>query len=924
MVNIVVKNIRSKISGQLPNDILQELDDKLSYFTEGYFFASQYSKGRWDGKKRLFDKRYQTFDTGCFFIVKRILDAHGISFKVDEKRNKPTPGLAYTPKEPARPYQVEAIEAALKTKRGVLLMATGSGKCVSCDSLVKTHRGLRNIGSFNTKLLPDTAVEKKINIITTKGIRSTSHFYNGGYAKTKVLETNFAYTIEGTYEHPILCLSEDGRKQYKRLDEIVSTDYIAVDRSHIEREYQTLLNNLYPDVSKLHGNCKICTFPTTLSEDLCELLGWLVGEAHFPDPKYNWFSFYQKDVNTLYKVAELFRSVFGLKVSPNVKKEQILIANKSVNLFLQNLGVDFVLSEHKRVPFIVLQASHNKQKSFIRALFDAEANVTDKEIEFSSASEEMVKQLQILLLNFGIVSSRKSYMKSATNGKKNKKPYWSLRISCFSVNKFQDLIGFSIGYKRRRLNQLASVNRNPNKDVVPYINRYLRNLTKRYNVKAKDYLKYDNTRWLKNEDNVSYRRLQRFLSVIEPYIDVNDADYLWLKEINQQHLFWDKVSVVKNSEAEVRDLTVPEEHHYIANGIVCHNTFVISSIVGRVNLPTIIYVHTKDLLYQMKANIERFLGVTCGQIGGGIVDIRRWNVAMMQTVCKALKSKYEKYDDEEEDDETDIVSHQDLIKAAVHEASVMIVDECHHVSCTSYSTISRASKNAYYRLGFTATLREDGADLLIHGATGRTLYAINASDLIKMGFLVKPTIYFINVPKPTNTMMYMGNYQKIYKNNIVENDIRNDLVVKAAAKLVDRKMNVLILVKQIVHGKTLYHRMKKIGKTVFVQGQMSGQARQEILEAFKQHQIDILIATSLADEGLDLPNLNSVILAGSGKSSVKAFQRIGRVLRPYPGKEKAIVIDFNDSVKYLNRHSKRRLFLYKQESEFEIKIQNGK
>ena len=65
--------------------------------------------------------------------------------------------------------------------------------------------------------------------------------------------------------------------------------------------------------------------------------------------------------------------------------------------------------------------------------------------------------------------------------------------------------------------------------------------------------------------------------------------------------------------------------------------------------------------------------------------------------------------------------------------------------------------------------------------------------------------------------------------------------------------------------------------------------------------------------------LDALILAGSGKSSTRALQRIGRTLRPYEGKTNAIVIDFYDDCTYLRDHSKRRRSIYETEPRFIIK-----
>ena len=75
---------------------------------------------------------------------------------------------------------------------------------------------------------------------------------------------------------------------------------------------------------------------------------------------------------------------------------------------------------------------------------------------------------------------------------------------------------------------------------------------------------------------------------------------------------------------------------------------------------------------------------------------------------------------------------------------------------------------------------------------------------------------------------------------------------------------------------------------------------------------------------MDVRALDTVILAGGGKSRVRAMQRIGRIMRPYTdpvtGQKKttATAIDFCIHQKFLLAHSKQREKMYKTEPEFNI------
>jgi hypothetical protein len=73
---------------------------------------------------------------------------------------------------------------------------------------------------------------------------------------------------------------------------------------------------------------------------------------------------------------------------------------------------------------------------------------------------------------------------------------------------------------------------------------------------------------------------------------------------------------------------------------------------------------------------------------------------------------------------------------------------------------------------------------------------VTASDLIKLGYLVKPDIYFVPIKQ-----VYQGkNYNTIYNQAIVENENRNKIVYKITQQMYKRNKHILILFKTIKHG----------------------------------------------------------------------------------------------------------------------------
>ncbi len=107
-----------------------------------------------------------------------------------------------------------------------------------------------------------------------------------------------------------------------------------------------------------------------------------------------------------------------------------------------------------------------------------------------------------------------------------------------------------------------------------------------------------------------------------------------------------------------------------------------------------------------------------------------------------------------------------------------------------------------------------------------------------------------------------------------------------------------------------------------VKGELSTTLRNEIMTNFKAGKLDCVIATSsIYAEGVDIPVVSGLVIAGGGKSKSKTRQMVGRVLRIHPDKVDAKVIDCYDNAPYLSNHSKIRLETFWEEEGFGVIIE---
>lgn len=346
-------------------------------------------------------------------------------------------------------------------------------------------------------------------------------------------------------------------------------------------------------------------------------------------------------------------------------------------------------------------------------------------------------------------------------------------------------------------------------------------------------------------------------------------------------------------------------------------TVIATLIMAELGIPTLFMVHTKDLLYQSKHSFEEILGVEIGQIGDGVIDIRPITVATIQTISRALGTSISYEEDTVKEKEIKLDKKTiNKITECLNNTKLVIWDEVHRIACDMAFNVNEAIKHAPYRIGLSASpWRDDNADIMIEASMGHVAYKISASDLIDRKYLVQPIIKMITIP--TDYILDNRTYDQVYKQDIVENEKRNNIIVDQVEKFMEMGIPTLILVKQIKHGKILQKLIKeRFGDVQFLSGRDYTDIRVGTINDMREGKIDLLIASTIADEGLDIKRLSAVILAGGGKSSTRALQRVGRVLRPFEGKGMAYVVDFNDQSKYLKEHSEKRKRIYQTEEKF--------
>lgn len=348
-------------------------------------------------------------------------------------------------------------------------------------------------------------------------------------------------------------------------------------------------------------------------------------------------------------------------------------------------------------------------------------------------------------------------------------------------------------------------------------------------------------------------------------------------------------------------------------------SLIAALIAAKLGKKTIIYVIGKDLLYQFHDFFKGIFDEPIGIVGDGKCEIHDINIVSIWTVGQALGMAKKNILLDSDDDEEAVSSNKytDILNM-VKDTKVHMIDECHMSACETIQTVFKTAK-AEHIYGLSGSpWRDDGADLLVEAVLGKYIVNISASYLIERGFLAQALIRFRVVPPYMYPLEKV--YPSIYKKYVVENNQRNGLVLEAAQTTVSKGYQTLVLFNSLKHGKILYDLFKQHMRCAILDGSNSKEEREKVKKDLLEHKIDCVLASKIFDIGVDIPSLSGLVLACGGKSTVKALQRVGRVIRKYPGKKFAIVIDFIDQAPFLDNHSKIRYKIYLSEDGFDVQI----
>jgi ribonucleoside-diphosphate reductase alpha chain len=450
----------------------------------------------------------------------------------------------------------------------------GAIKCLTADAYVYTDQGLQTLDEIIDTSLPSGFHPDNSVVLATKDQPTRiSHVYVS--PKSDTLKVHLGHTglrLQGTSEHPVLVLTPDFELVWKRLSELAIGDRVAVSRrTEFWPKEPPCLQDFAPS---RRAPRKALSFPSTVTPELARLLGYMVSEGCLDDER---FRFCNADQDVFEDFIRCVEAVFGADAAANVHSRVNSTTGVTTWLFeacwpnavrfLKHVGLAAVRSDKKSIPWCIRRAPRNLVIEFLRAYFEGDGHISTH-VYASSASRLLLQEVQLLLLNMGIVGALKPHIVAG-------KTYWSLYMRGEQAWVYNTEIGF-ISARKRENAQFAG-DKNTNVDVVPFLASVLR--TRVHGVR---YLRCADgkTRSLNfgffarsATSALSYKLLRNSPGLIDKVRIVNPEWAATLETILQREFFWDKVAEISPGESAVTyDFTVPDTHSFIANGIVNHNS----------------------------------------------------------------------------------------------------------------------------------------------------------------------------------------------------------------------------------------------------------------------------------------------------------------------------------------------------------------
>jgi len=319
-----------------------------------------------------------------------------------------------------------------------------------------------------------------------------------------------------------------------------------------------------------HGDS--ITIPETFDGDLMYLLGLVFGDGDIAlnrrDGNRGMVRISNSDTQLLERAADIFETKFDKR--PDIERQAdkvpcIRVNSATIARLFANAGMQ-TPKDGLALDSRLTTAEH--ADAFLRGLMDADGSVSARNdggssVLMSTISDDLAEQVQLMLETYGVRArtrerDRRGTYELANGGTiESKHVQQHIEIYGADIDRYAENIGFASTAKAEALQEIISTERRQ-RETMP-----VGSTLATAEGSAGEY--YMN---IHRGDNPGRARARSMLQDI----NLGPAEPL-VREVVDAELRWDEVVAVENTgEKEVFDLTVPETHNFVGNGLVTHNT----------------------------------------------------------------------------------------------------------------------------------------------------------------------------------------------------------------------------------------------------------------------------------------------------------------------------------------------------------------
>ncbi len=242
------------------------------------------------------------------------------------------------------------------------------------------------------------------------------------------------------------------------------------------------------------------------------------------------------------------------------------------------------------------------------------------------------------------------------------------------------------------------------------------------------------------------------------------------------------------------------------------------------------------------------------------------------------------------------LSTERLSKMEPDQFDIVVIDEFHHAEAASYRRLLNRVQPIEL-LGLTATPeRADGVDVREFFG-GRIATELRLWDALEQNLLCPFHYFGIHDQTDLGDLQWKrGGYDLAALNNVYTgNESRTRIVLKELRdKVADvAAMRAIGFCVSVEHARYMADQFVAAGIPArAVSAETRANERQEALNALRTRDINILFAVDLFNEGLDIPEVDTVLFLRPTESATVFLQQLGRGLRLIHGKTVLTALDF--------------------------------